>query len=243
MPMQRNLELDAALSAIEYPLRGSERSYFRYHAQRYRELVCTLRSLLGDVIPSPRILVVGPGYEVRLLQHLLDARIDTIGLGAHAMDDVERHVEFDLRDIGRGSTLPPLREYDAIVVAEVIEHLPLPPEAVLGPLAELLAPGGVLLVQTPNAARLDNRWKLMRGRNPFERMRGDASNPGHMREYTAPELSEIGRAAGLIPLVTTHHNYFGSGGAHPHLHALYERWERVVPSRLREGITIVYIRA
>ena len=49
--------------------------------------------------------------------------------------------------------------------------------------------------------------KLLFGHNPFERLRGDLDNPGHIREYTRSELAELGRLAGLEVVMHRYLNY------------------------------------
>ena len=78
--------------------------------------------------------------------------------------------------------------YDLVVFAEVIEHLHTSPVHTLAFVRGLLADAGVLILQTPNAASLPKRLKLLAGRNPYELIRADGGNPGHFREYTLAEL-------------------------------------------------------
>ena len=75
--------------------------------------------------------------------------------------------------------LPALGErFDLVVSFQVIEHLP-DPAGFLRGLADRVAPGGTLIVTTPN------------------RLMSMSENPYHLREWTAPELLELARA--VIP--------------------------------------------
>ena len=65
--------------------------------------------------------------------------------------------------------------------------------------------GGVLVVQTPNAVSLPRRLAMLGGRNPYELIREDATNPGHFREYTAAELRRYAAVAGLAVESLSHH--------------------------------------
>jgi SAM-dependent methyltransferase len=148
----------------------------------------------------------------------------------------ERHIELDLNDVAwnaveqRGD-----EQHDVVVLAEVIEHLHAPPQLVLGYLVGWLRPGGTLLVQTPNAVALHKRLRMLAGRSPFEPIRATRENPGHLHEYTLPELQDAARRAGLEPVSTVTANYFGeatlAGWA-------YGRLARVLPPSLRHGITM-----
>lgn len=95
-----------------------------------------------------------------------------------------------------------------VVFAEVIEHLYASPRLVLRFLHHLLSGAGVLLIQTPNAASLTKRVKLLAGSNPYEKIREDATNPGHFREYTASELREYASSEGFEVIHCKH--YAGS---------------------------------
>lgn len=126
-------------------------------------------------------------------------------------------------------------------MCEVIEHLPFPPEIALRAVKVLAQAGGRIIVQTPNAVRLDARWKILRGRQPFERLRHEPDNPCHYREYTVAEFTEIATASGLEIEGITTHNYFGGGGTHQTMHRGYEALERFVPMSMREGITAILV--
>ena len=125
--------------------------------------------------------------------------------------------------------------YDLVVMAEVIEHLPVSPSHVFAFLASLLRPGGYLLLQTPNACSLSKRLRMLCGRNPFELIREDMHNPGHFREYTVRELADYAGAAGFRVRRVHTANYFSG-----------QKWysralagvSRALPAQLRNGITL-----
>jgi hypothetical protein len=118
----------------------------------------------------------------------------------------------------------------------VIEHLQVAPGPVLRYLGSALAPEGRLILQTPNAASLPNRLRLLLGRNPYEPIRDEPFNPGHFHEYTVGELREAVTSAGfeVEHLITA--NYFDHGSRK---NRAYRALGRALPGTLREGITIV----
>ena len=67
-----------------------------------------------------------------------------------------------------GKVAADLSGYELIIMAEVIEHLYTSPSLVPGLLQSLLRPGGLLIVQTPNALAIGRRFKMLLGRHPFE---------------------------------------------------------------------------
>ena len=99
-----------------------------------------------------------------------------------------------------------------------------------------LQPGGVLILQTPNAVFLPKRIKMAFGFNPFERIRQTANNPGHFREYTLAELVEIVHAAGYTVVSSSRKNYFSP--SNPLLRLLYST-DALWPPSFRAGITMV----
>jgi methyltransferase family protein len=205
----------------------SDEAYFRTHERRYRLLLELVRGLSPE-----RILVVGPSHESVLLREV--APVDTLGWDDHRFPRVEgeRHRQHDLND----PAYPELGPYDAVVCAEVVEHLHMPAESVVRPLAAALSPGGHLVLQTPNATSLPKRLRMLVGRNPYEPIRDQAGNPGHFHEYTLRELRDAVRAAGLDVEQIVTANYFDHGSPQ---NRLFRAVDRVLPPTLREGITVV----
>ena len=92
-------------------------------------------------------------------------------------------------------------------MGEVIEHLYTAPELVLSFIKTFLAPEGFLIIGTPNAVSMDKRLSILKGENPYEKIRKDNTNPGHFREYTADELQQIGRQIGLKAESIEYHDF------------------------------------
>jgi 2-polyprenyl-3-methyl-5-hydroxy-6-metoxy-1,4-benzoquinol methylase len=93
---------------------------------------------------------------------------------------------------------------DLLVLAEVLEHLKLPPSSTIRNLSAMLRPGGTLLLTTPNIARLAHIEALAAGENFLERFPEDlptGADPTdyveHVREYSVRELVEAVEEAGL----------------------------------------------
>jgi SAM-dependent methyltransferase len=176
--------------------------YWRCHEPRYRYLAGMLEELAGSR-EFRRILDVGMGFETLLLSRLFpQSRVDCLGVYEDERYRPERAFTFhavDLNDLGVPGRVGDAEgePYDLIVFMEVLEHLVTPPEIVLAHLASRLADGGIIVVTTPNAAWLKNRIKMLCGKNPFETLRADRKNMGHVREYTRLELERALRTAGL----------------------------------------------
>lgn len=99
--------------------------------------------------------------------------------------------------------------FDIVLLTEVIEHVAFP-ERALHEIANLLAPGGILVLTTPNGARLhtglptlsevDNRRELT-----ARQFRPDAD--GHLFLLAPDELRDLVKAGGLS---VVHHRVFSS---------------------------------
>ena len=216
------------LASLDDPaLRRECSAYLDYHARRYASLMAVLGDLLA-ARSAPRILDVGPMFETAMLR-ATGATVDTLGFANPLFPPRadERHLEVDLNapaEAGDGS-------YDAVVLAEVIEHLTRAPATVLGWLATWLRPDGWIVVQTPNAVALHKRLRMLAGRNPIDPIRTDDRNPGHFHEYTLSELHRAAAQAGLAVGGWRAENYFGANRA-------YAALGRVLPPSLRHGITV-----
>ncbi len=183
---------NAGLSARA--IRGENQGYVAYHAPRYAYLLEVLAKYgLGA---DSTLLDIGPSRLTTLIQERFGIAVDSLGFGEDRVTREGRHFGFDLNLAQRKeSWRRDLPRYDFVVMAEVLEHLYTAPQLVLSFVRTLLADDGRLVLQTPNAASLPKRLKLLLGRNPFEMIRIDPQNPGHFREYTQTELLDL--AAGL----------------------------------------------
>jgi 2-polyprenyl-3-methyl-5-hydroxy-6-metoxy-1,4-benzoquinol methylase len=91
--------------------------------------------------------------------------------------------------------LPPLAEaFDAIVYADVLEHLRDPARVLLA-LDRRLAPGGLVVVSVPNVAHLWMRLSLAAGR--FEYRERGILDRTHLRFFTRRSLHALLAHAGL----------------------------------------------
>lgn len=208
-----------------------ERRYLETHSRRYEFLL--------DRLHAPaRLLDVGPSYESALIRSLFPStQVDTLGFHDERfpLREGETHTEFDLNDAADPNRWPSLDPYDAIVCAEVIEHLYISPLHLLRMLRSLVAPEGSVVIQTPNAAAIERRFWLLAGRNPFEPLREDLHHAGHFREYTLAELVDLAGRTGFAVVFAERRNYFLSGSRKNRL--LVEAGF-LIPSPLRHGITL-----
>jgi 2-polyprenyl-3-methyl-5-hydroxy-6-metoxy-1,4-benzoquinol methylase len=111
---------------------------------------------------------------------------------------------WDLEGGARPSQLVP-GSFQTILFCEIIEHL-VAPDRTLPPLVELLAPGGLLLVTTPNLASFGNRLRLLRGQTPSlapapgfgVKAPGSLAAHDHLRVCVAEEWAALLENLGLV---------------------------------------------
>ena len=226
-------------AAFRKQFRDAEsRLYLATHERRYRRLLEWVGTIVAELAAGARVLDVGPAYQTALIRALYpEVVVDTVGFADPRFPprDGERHLTFDLNEAHDRARWPDVVPYDLVVFAEVVEHLHASPAHVLRLLASLTAANGRVIVQTPNAASLMKRLKLLLGRQPFEPIRENRDHPGHFREYTLAELVDLARESGFEIVASRLENYFLTGSRkNTALVAL----DRVVPPRLRERITL-----
>lgn len=78
--------------------------------------------------------------------------------------------------------------FDAIIMADVLEHLRRP-EELLGRVRSLLAPGGMLLLSVPNVAHFTVRKNLLLGR--FDRTDRGILDRSHLHFFTLASLRRL----------------------------------------------------
>jgi len=221
-----------------------------FHSPRYVTVLKQVQRYLAPV--EKRILDVGPSTLTELLRDQFGLRVDTMGFTPDRRTPRGDHYLYDLNEARWPERWrQDLPRYDVVVMAEVIEHLQASPRLVLGYVTTLLRPGGVVIVQTPNAVRLGARLKLLAGRNPYALIREDISNPDHFREYSLRELGDYAAAAGLAVRDCIYSNYFDiryagdpdGRSSSPWVLLAMDLVYQVMPPRLRTGLTVVAQRA
>ena len=189
------LNWDSPPSTGQIRAHYSGHGYIAYQAPRFAMVLNMLKRYIG---PDSRVLDVGRTVLTDMISAIFKRPVDSLGFEPDAQIDGAHHYHFDLNAAQNPEAWRrDLPGYDVIIFAEVLEHLHTAPNLVLGFLKSLLNPNGVLILQTPNAAAIGRRLKMLAGKNPFELIREDVTDPGHFREYTADELRKFGRTLGF----------------------------------------------
>jgi SAM-dependent methyltransferase len=87
--------------------------------------------------------------------------------------------------------------FHVVLFCEILEHLQHDPLAALREINRVLKPRGVLVVTTPNVARLENVARLLAGENLYDPYSGYGAYGRHNREYTLGELRRLLEYAGF----------------------------------------------
>ncbi|MCI4350060.1 MAG: class I SAM-dependent methyltransferase [Thermoplasmata archaeon] len=174
--------------------------YLRFQARRYASIV----EFLAPLAPLSTRKVLDLGGGVGSLAVALHAafggsyHLAEVGaappqwLEVGARYGLVAHHTVDLGALDGLAALP--RDYDLILLVEVVEHLTGNPLFLLRELHDHLVPGGHVLITTPNQSRLTNRGKLLLGHSikdsrRYPRLPGEVN--GHVIEYTRRELEII----------------------------------------------------
>lgn len=167
---------------------------FIYEHKLRRDVDRLLSQVDPERVRSVADLGCGDGQRLARLGERLGAGCERIGVDLQP--DPRRVAELAERGVRleQGNLEEPLEVlrdggHDVVVMSQIIEHLRSPPR-VLAEVARKLAPGGRLIVETPNVGGLD--YHLFR-----RRYWGAYHLPRHFHLFTADSLSGLLEKAGL----------------------------------------------
>ena len=215
----------------------TERKEYLNHA--FRRFLYTLQ-----IIPkgSGRLLEIGaaPYYTSLLLHRFTDYTLSYTNYSGPDAPAIDRQrmvtgqgesVDFEYHnvDIQTDSLNFPNGYFDVILFCEVLEHLTNDPMQALLRIKQALAPGGYLVLTTPNAVRWQNVSHMIGGGNVFDNYSAYGPFGRHNREYTPTELKAL-----LEHLGFTIEEFFTSDvddahkdDAHQYMHLLESRQDEL----------------
>lgn len=171
--------------------------YAAFHRRRHAALLRLLERHMPE--PAARCLDIGGGGDIGGLADAVRGRHAETISAVDRPDDAavarERGVDAHACDIDHEALPFEDAAFGLVIFASVIEHL-YHPRFVLDEIARVTAPGGLLILEAPNAVALGRRIDALLGRNPFERFNrynagtGEAPMEYCAVFYTAEEASE-----------------------------------------------------
>ena len=171
-----------------------------------------LRSILDRTrakTDAPCLLDVGAQFgALALYAQNLGCRAAAVDYGPYARiyREIAADHGVDYRECDLGSQPLPFSNgsFDFVTYTDVIEHHAFSSKRVLREIHRVLAPGGRVILLTPNHASIYNRVKLLAGRSIhddldyfFDTCAEDGIYDGHHREYTRAEVKAILQRTGF----------------------------------------------
>lgn len=189
------------LRALHYILQHSparDDSNTTAHADAQPPSKTTSSSTL--VATGPSLLDVGAQFgALAIYAAKLGCRVSAVDYGPNSRIfraiAVDHGVDYRECDVGVQPLPFPSDTFDFVTYTDVVEHHSFSSKRVFREIHRVLAPGGRLILLTPNHASIYNRLKLLSGRSVnddfdyfFNTCAGDAVYDGHHREYTRGEI-------------------------------------------------------
>lgn len=172
--------------------------YYELSRERYWK---TLGYLARARVPSPaKVLEIGGGQVAILAAKLFGDEATVADISdTYNAPVLGAGVGFEKCNLMEDDPPQFAGRFDVVVLAEVVEHLPIPPYVILSKVRKWLTPDGIVLITTPNLFRLRNLARMVLGRDLFDQFilpRPDVGL-GHQTEYSAVHLDWQLREAGF----------------------------------------------
>ena len=183
-------------------------AYYETKAPNYGMSAGRLQHIL-DLMPTTSGSVLDIGCAGGILARALQERAHQFG-GVNisreailvAQPYLERGFVFDVADQDWPEELT-IMKFDTIVASEIIEHL-FDPEQFLKKFRRLMAPGGKIIITTPNFLFWKNRFRMLLGRFCYEKE--GLLDFGHIRFFTVIAARESFAKSGLS--IEQEHHYY-----------------------------------
>lgn len=195
-------EIDALLTSLPsggvfmLGTRDQEVRYTLHNRDRYRHTLATLDEALVSFPERLAILDIGTSpFTFILRRRYPQASIHTIDYTSAFKDRCRKnHIVFHQVDLAQ-SRLPAFRKrFHIVTFLEVIEHVAGDHKKILAFIAQVLKPGGLCIIQTPNRQAVKS---MLRQAIPktlwllFSQEASETEEFKHVKEYAASELMTL----------------------------------------------------
>ncbi len=166
----------------------------KYHLSGGREII--LRKLIPAHAKTVLDIGCGSGELAKLL-HEQGKQVWGADISLKALEDAKPYLAgsycFDIQDKTWPTELM-TQKFDVVVASEVIEHI-FTPSKFLAQVKKILAPGGSIVITTPNILFWKNRLRILGG--SFRYTEKGIMDFGHIRLFTIDTLRELFEKAGF----------------------------------------------
>jgi SAM-dependent methyltransferase len=205
--LMKSIEGDAPM--VSSAIAGWWLEYLRKHGYRYKDML----RMLEESDKDRKILEVGsfPGHMTVLLKKLGFRNIRGVDIDPSRSAGLwaKYGISVDKVDIERENMPFDDGAFDIILFSEILEHLRHDPLHVLREINRILAPGGKMILSTPNITPL-HRLGFLFGRDyqgdpveEFGKLKW-LGHMGHVRLYSADEVKRFLRNAGFTVSAVSH---------------------------------------
>ncbi len=207
------------------------------------------RQIAASLVPmGSRVLDIGCGWG-QVAKWLKPRGCRVIGVEPDGERLQQGAEYFEATHVGTAENLAELglepASFDALMLADVLEHLP-DPWSTLESLLPYVKPGGRVVISIPNVANYGARLNLLRGRFRYED--SGLYDRTHLRFFTRETLAEMLAGAGLrvvewhyAPNLTMTHAYQRTFGRIAPLHRVLRRLDRALTYRFNRLLSVQFI--
>ncbi len=141
----------------------------------------------------------GPGW---MAKELSEAGHTVVGIDAESAENIETRMDrFIQADLQNGIPQEVGKDFDVVVAADIIEHLP-DPETLIFEMGQRCRPGGSVIISVPNIGHWYPRLRIATGQFGYDQ-RGILDRT-HLRFFSRRTFRRMAKDAGLVPTKRAH---------------------------------------